>query len=72
MSKEKDDAKDVGEDISRIREFAEKKGLPEDTIDAFIKDELKEHAEKSSTEQWLERQAPGSGDIILIKPIEAT
>lgn len=65
--KDKDAAKDVGEDIGRIREFAEKKGLPEETIDDFVAAELKKHAEKSSAENWLEKQTPGSGEIVSIE-----
>lgn len=66
-NKEKEDAKDVGEDISRIREFAEKKGLPEETIDDFVAAELKEHHEKSSAESWLDKQTPGSGDVVSVE-----
>ena len=50
---DKDDAtdeKDVGDAIQRIREFGEKKGLPEETINDFIADELNDQKEKASSE----------------------
>lgn len=53
VSTESDKDSDVGDDIKRIREFGEKKDLPEETINASIVDELKdqkEEKEKTSTE----------------------
>ncbi len=44
------DEKDVGDAIQRIREFGEKKGLPEETINDFIADELNDQKETASSE----------------------
>lgn len=44
------DEKDVGNAIKHIREFGEKKGLPEETINDFIADELNDQKEKASSE----------------------
>lgn len=58
--KEKESPKDVGDDIKRIREFGEKKDLPEETINGFIKAELSE--EEASVEDWLAQTVAGTAD----------
>lgn len=60
---------EIGEAISRVREFGEKKDLPEETIKDFIKsdiEEIREDAEedkKSSVESWLDCQPAGTDDL---------
>jgi hypothetical protein len=51
-----DNKSDIGDDIKRIREFGEKKDLPEETINDFIADEfkdLKEEKEKKTSTESL-------------------
>jgi hypothetical protein len=50
-----DKKSDIGDDIKRIREFGEKKDLPEETINDFIADEFKDLKEekKASTESLV-------------------
>ncbi|MND81472.1 hypothetical protein D3C81_318970 [compost metagenome] len=71
MSEEKKNVgAEIGETIARVREFGEKKDLPEETIKDFIKadiEEIREDAEddkKSSVEDWLEMAGMGSDDQI--------
>jgi hypothetical protein len=67
--KEKSTGAQIGEAIQRVREFGEKKDLPEETIKDFIKsdiEEIREGEEKDSTEEWLESQVAGNGDAISL------
>jgi hypothetical protein len=67
---EKNVGAEIGEAIKRVREFGEKKDLPEETIKDFIKSDIEEIREdheddkKSSTEDWLEMVGMGSDDQI--------
>lgn len=66
MSTEDKDSSKLGEEISRVREFAEDKGLDEETVDDFVKNAIDKH-EEASVESWLDRQHAGSGDVVSIE-----
>lgn len=67
VSTEEKDPKEIGEDIERIRKFAEDKDLPEETINSMISSEFKE--EKSSVEEWLAQTVAGTADKTSMEQI---
>lgn len=67
MSEKEKDPKEIGDDIERIREFGEKKDLPEETINSMIASEFKE--EKSSVEEWLTQTVAGNGEQTSLEQI---